>query len=285
MDADVVGALDLLELNPTDAERFFAAVLAAHEESGGDWDRLRERLDAVRGDFPTGEVERFTEYADQHGRADLVASMATTGRDELLSAYTEQSDAEPGTDPWATLLADHGDQWADFTGTEESWTETRDAFYVTANDIDSDLYATAYHQLSPLDQLPMDQRITALQALGLPVTATPADPWRSLVAEHGADWAAFTGTEESWTDTRDAFYVTANDIDSDLYATAYHQLSPLDQLPMDQRVTALQRLGLPVTATPADGQIDEEFDEETTDGTGLSLEEAARILTKAAQSV
>lgn len=38
MDAEVAGALDLLELNTMDAERFFATVVTAHADSSGDWD-------------------------------------------------------------------------------------------------------------------------------------------------------------------------------------------------------------------------------------------------------
>jgi hypothetical protein len=289
MDADVAGALDAVELDDTAAQRFFELVAAAHAEAGGDWDRLRARLDGARGDFPAGEVERFTEYAEQAGRTDLTAKLADLGGYELASAYVARravpgEEPEPGADHWATLVAAHGAGWAAFTGTEESWAECRDDFYVNANELDPELYALAYHQLSPLDELPMPQRIAASQNLGLPVTADPStpDPWETLVAAHGVGWAAFAGTEESWVERRDDFYVSANELDPELYAVAYHRLSPLDELPMPQRIAALRDLGIDVRADAAEEPA--EAEDAVRDGTGLSLDEVARILDEAVLS-
>jgi len=288
MDAEVAGALDAVELDDMAAQRFFELVVAAHAESGGDWDGLRERLDAARGDFPSGEVERFTEYAEQYGRTDLTAKLADLGGAELASAYVARrpGETEPGEDPWATLVAAHGAGWAAFMGTEDSWVECRDEFYVNANELDPELYAVAYHRLSPLDELPMPQRIAASQNLGLPVSADPStpDPLATLVAAHGAGWAAFTGTEDSWVECRDEFYVNANEQDPELYAVAYHRLSPLDELPMAQRIAALRDLGLDVRAAAAEEPAGVEDAGAVQDGTGLSVDEVARILDEAVQS-
>lgn len=178
MDAEVADALGAVELDFAAAARWLDAVIAAHGESGGDWDRFRQHLDSY-GDVSADQVERFTNYVDQYGRMELIDKMVALGGNELLSAYEAQrTTAAPAAgvteDPWSTLVAAHGGDWAGFTGTEQSWAEHRDSFYINANAMDPQLYALAYQQLNPLEDLPMEQRLSALQSYGFTVTAQPA---------------------------------------------------------------------------------------------------------------
>jgi hypothetical protein len=107
--------------------------------------------------------------------------------------------------------------------------------------------------------MPAEQRIATLQGYGFTVTASPAASaqpdlatlWSTLVTQHGPDWATYTGTEQSWAEHRDRFYINANQLDPSAYELAYQQLSPLDSMPAEQRIATLQGYGFTVTASPA----------------------------------
>lgn len=285
MDQDVLGAVGAIQQDRAGAEQWFDAIVSVHQESGADTDQFAEGITAARGNVSAEQVEYFLSYVAQNGGAELVAKLAALGTGGLLAAYDEIYAEAPAAamsaeDYWSTSVTEYGGAWADFTGTEESWATHRDQFYSYTNAYDPAAYAAAYEKLNPLNGMQMPDRVAALQNLGFPVSVAPkADPWAELIAAHGADWAAFTGSETSWTQCRDQFYRDANTIDAQLYAAVYARLNPLEGQPMEQRIAVLREIGCTVTAQPgAEATAAAEQTPEETDGTGMSIEEAARLV-------
>lgn len=295
-EALVIGATDTLELDQililgsaagviqqdrAGAEQWFDVIVSVHQESGADDDRFAEGITAARGDVSVEQVENFLAYVAENGGAELVAKLAALGTGGLLAAYDEISADAPAAamsaeDYWSASVAEYGSGWADFAGTEESWVEHRDRFYSYTNAYDPAAYAAAYEKLNPLNSMPMANRVAALQSLGFPVSQTPrADPWAELIAAHGGDWVAFTGSEPSWTQCRDQFYRDANAIGPQLYAAVYERLNALEGQPMEQRTAVLRELGCAVPGQPAGAA---EQTPAVVDGTGMSIEDAARLV-------
>lgn len=286
MDSVVMGAVRAVVLDRSTAAGWFDTIIAAHQSSDGDWDRFTQGVQDGRGDVGTDQVENFVGYVADNGGMGLVGQLAALGTDELLTAHdsanaaapaAEQAAAEPAADYWSASVEAYGAMWAGFNGTEQSWTRCRDRFYTDTNGYAPDAYAVAYRKLSPLDVLPMAQRVAALQSFGFPVpdiavaaATPPTDPLADLVAAHGNVWAAFTGDDASWAACRDNLYRAANAIDPQLYAQVYQRVNALEGGPMPARIAALRELGFTVTAQPV-----------AAGGDGLSAQAADDILSQA----
>lgn len=290
MDSEIAGAVSSVDLDRASAYTWFETIAGVRRKSGAEWAAFAEGVMAA-GVIPSGQAENFLRHVEDNGGMDLIDRLASAGADELMSVYDQlhatESAAEAPVDYWSASVSAYGGDWATFDGSEQSWVAHRDRFYANANAYHPAAYAVAYDRLSPLDRAPMPERIAALQGFGFPVTATgrPAvgseDSWTTLVAAHGGDWATFDGSEPSWATVRDQFYRNANALDPRLYALAYQRLNGLEGRPMAQRIAALREAGLPVLAQPAADQPGTEDRAEVQDGTGMTDEQAAKVLEQA----
>jgi hypothetical protein len=271
MDEALAGALTAVELDASDAQRWFDMIIRVRQElkdsgSGDDWDAFKSALTAgaeseyLRSDLPV----LFTEHLEYNGRLDVVKRMEEYGSnlpDLWAQAVAERNqpaeapaDVEPAASPWDTVVAQHGPGWAGWDGSEAGWTQFRDWFYTAANATDPAAYAEAYQRIDPLNALPLTDRIARLHEFGFTVNAVaqpePAalDPWASAVTEHGAGWAGWDGSEAGWTQFRDWFYTAANATDPAAYAAAYERLEPLNTAGPADRIARLSELGLTINA-------------------------------------
>ncbi|MFF7738285.1 hypothetical protein [Streptomyces sp. NPDC007984] len=174
MDETISGALDTLELNG-DSAVYWLATLRGFEEAersepAQDWDTFVQRFTAWTGQagLPSDVTLRFVDHAARTYGAELVGYLAALTDDQVL-AHCAQSG-------WARLITGHGADWAAYDGSQEHWEYFRDQFYIQANDIDPQVYATAHEQLSPYDAASPLERYHALVGLGLPVHTSAAEP-------------------------------------------------------------------------------------------------------------
>jgi hypothetical protein len=280
VDEVLAGALTVVELDSSSAQRWFDAIIRVRTElrasdSGDDWDAFRVALTtAAEGEFLGSELpQRFIEYSENNGRFDVVTRMedyASNLPELWAQAVAEHDRAEPtevaevaepatapGADRWEVAVARFGSGWAGWDGTEASWPRFRDWFYTSVNALDPQVYTVAYQHLDPLNTANEADRIGRLLELGLTITAqppaaarpaAPPDPWDQAVAAYGSGWAGWDGTEASWPRFRDWFYAATNALDPAVYAAVYARLQPLDGLAPADRIARLTESGLTVNA-------------------------------------
>ena len=75
----------------------------------------------------------------------------------------------------------------------------------------------------------------------------------------GADWSGWDGTENAWREYRDWLYSAADSQDTAMYHAAYERLEPLNDMPFEERASALKEFGFTIEAN--EGKIRELADQ------------------------
>lgn len=261
MDAELLRAVAVVDIDPSQAEAWFELVNEAYTASNDDWDTFSGQLRASAGAYdPAPEV--FLQHAADHGRIELISRLVADLR-ELPSAYASskasagQSGAHGDSVSWDAVVQHFGAGWANWDGSEAGWAQFRDWTYTGANDQSPELYALVYERLSPLDQHPLAERIAKLTEFGFTIntSTTPTEPaqpsgsqWDTVVQQFGGGWANWDGSEAGWAQFRDWTYTSANAQNPDLYAAAYEKLNPLNDVALAERIAKLTEFGFAVHA-------------------------------------
>ncbi|HEX5407941.1 MAG TPA: hypothetical protein VFX16_37225 [Pseudonocardiaceae bacterium] len=267
MDADVLDAVAVVDITPSQATEWFDLVNGAYTASNNDWDTFSRQLNSTAVSTFGTAATTFLEYAGNHGKTELIRKLVAELRD-LPSAYASSRERLAKAQPpssgssWDQVVRQLGSGWANWDGSEAGWAQFRDWTYTSANTQNADLYAAAYAKLSPLDSLPLADRIATLTRLGFTISAQPTRPdaqpgqpadslWETVLRDFGPGWANWDGSEAGWAQFRDWTYTSANTQNADLYAAAYAKLSPLDGLPLADRIARVTEFGFTVRAPVA----------------------------------
>lgn len=310
MDAELLDAVAIVDIDPGQAEEWFDLVAGAYSASDENWDAFSEQLSAAAGNVFGVAAEVFLEYAADHGKTELIGRLVAE-LPELPSVYAsskvlaEQSAAQQDGASWDAIVAQFGSGWAGWDGSEAGWMQFRDWTYTAADALSPDLYVLAYDKLNPLDELPVAERIAILAELGFTINAESAQlaqpsasPWETVVEEFGSGWTGWDGSEAGWAQFRDWTYAAANAQSPELYAAAYEKLNPLNGLAPAELIAELTELGLAISVSaesdeeddPAelDAMIDEALAEalkEVPGAESLTAEELEEIRAEIAQEL
>lgn len=181
MDAEILDAIAVVDIDPGQATEWFDLVNSAYLASNDDWDTFSERLSSTAGGTFGTAAETFLRYAADHGKIELISKLVADLR-ELPSAYARSREraAQPqprsGGSSWDTVVQQFGSGWAGWDGSEAGWAQFRDWTYSSANAQSPEMYALAYEKLNPLNGLPLAERIAKLAELGFTVHAPGAQP-------------------------------------------------------------------------------------------------------------
>ncbi|HEY3753027.1 MAG TPA: hypothetical protein VGL80_27885 [Pseudonocardiaceae bacterium] len=262
MDAEMLDAVAVVDIAPSQATEWFDLVNGAYSASSNDWDAFSRQLSSTAGSTFSTAAVTFLGYAADHGRTELIGKLVADLR-ELPSAYAtsrERAAAQvppPSGASWDEVVRQLGSGWANWDGSDAAWAQFRDWTYTSANEQHADLYAVAYEKLNPLNELPPADRVVALTGLGLTISAKPAQQqpagsqWETVVRQLGSGWANWDGSEAGWAQFRDWTYTSANQQHPDMYAAAYEKLNPLNGLPLTERAAKLSEFGFTVQAPAA----------------------------------
>jgi hypothetical protein len=255
MDAEMMDAVAVVDIDPSQSVEWFGLVDEAYSTSNGDWDVFSERLNSTAGGSFGAAAESFLGYVADHGKIDLIGRLVAE-LPNLPSVYagSREQAAQPQADgsPWDVVVQQFGSGWAAWDGSEVGWVQFRDWTYTSANEQDPDLYAAAFSQLDPLNDSPLPERIATLTMLGFTISAQPEPPqsavslWENVVRQFGPGWAEWDGSEDGWVQFRDWTYSSANAQDPDMYGAAYTTLDTLNVMPLAERIARLTELGFAV---------------------------------------
>jgi hypothetical protein len=188
MGSAVTETLEHLQGRLSDPTEFFEALQKDFQEHREDFDGFRSAFEG-RGFGAAGD--ELIRYLDDHGRLEPLTEIANERPDELAAVYLRlgETGAEDGAASdgdardalWQAAIDRFGASWAAWNGTDAEWTTYRDWFYDATNTEDPAMYALAYDNLDPLNELDPTERITRLRELGFDVSGaevpeTPADP-------------------------------------------------------------------------------------------------------------